>query len=560
MGLFANYDVEDIIAEGEMATVYKCLQSSDKHPVAVKLLSQQFVAKHPEIVDYFDIVSATIARMNHPNIVHVIDSGVAGGLPFFVMEFVDGVSLNVAMERGALDFNKKLDVVVQICKALAYAHKNGVIHYAFKPANVLLDREGNVQVTDFGIAQIVKAKPSVKNTIMSAPEYMSPEQKSAQGDLTRTTDIYALGVIMYEMFTGQLPGEPLTFPSYHDSSIPAYLDEVITTCLKIDPNKRYPSAQLVQDKLLDEMYGAHVEEPKKSEVLKGIGDLKTRFAVLDVIKESRFGSVYLCENTVNHNRLIIKKVKGTDQGYKECTALGNLQHPNVVNIYSTSKEGDVFFIVMEYLPGGSLSDRLVNAWDWKTAVKVTRDICMGLAFLHKNQLVHGNVRPSNILFTNKGEAKITDCCLDEHYQNEETETNWYVYPNEPKNFLADEYSAGAILFEMLTGTLPQWKKGSLVANEQFGSLPVDLQNIVQRMIAQVPKDRFGSLTEVVNRLEAMLNVDTRKGVKKQKQKMSGTMKFLLFLLSLSAISAIAYYYIDANPSVIDPLKNWMNIN
>lgn len=560
MTLFANYDIEDIIAEGGTATIYKCVESSFKRPVAVKVLSQQLVSKYPEIIARFEKESSTLARLNHPNIIHVIDHGNVGGLPYVVMEYVDGMSLSSAIQRGVLDFRKKLDIVIQVCKALAYAHRNGVIHRDIKPANVLLDAESNVHVANLGVAQLIDEHPEEHGPDADATVYQAPEQRSGRRELTAATDIYALGVMMYEMFTGRLPDEPPAFPSYYDPAIPAYLDEVITTCLNPDPGKRYTSAGQVKDKLLEASYGAHLDDVKKKAVLEEIGDIKTRFVLLDVIKDKPFSAVYLCENTVNNNILVIKKVGDTMQGFKESTMLANLRHPNVADIFGTSKEKDMFIIVMEYFAGGSLKDRLVKPWQWQAAVKTARDYCMGLAFLHKNKMVHGNLRPSNILFTGGGEAKISDCCLDEHYQDDDSVSNWYVYPNESRNELSDIYAAGAILFEMVTGTVPSWQRGQLLVNEHFQLLPADLQEVIRRMLMQVPKDRYRSITEVIPLFDDLLEPDKRKPAKKQGRKRSAMPILVVLLLLLAAIAALALLFPDMVASGIRSWKAWLGLN
>ncbi len=558
MGLFSNYDIEDIIAEGDMATVYKCVQSSTKRPVAVKVLSQQLMNRHPDIARVVENESFVLARLSHPGIVRIFDRGITGGLPYFVMEYVDAIPLNTALETNALDLGKKLDVAMQICKAVSYAHRNGVIHRHLNPANVLIDKQGHVHVTDFGIAQLINLHPDEQG-MKGAADYLSPEQKSGKGELTAATDTYSLGVIMYEMFTGQLPGEPLAFPSYHDATIPAYLDEIITTCLNPTPALRYASAGKVKEKLLDSMWGAHLPASKKKEVLQGMGDINTRFVMLDVIKETSFSAVYLCENTVNHNRVVIKKVSGTKEGYKESTMLGNLRHPDVVNVFGTSMEDDAFNIVMEYLPGGSLGDRLVNPWPWEKAVSTVREICRGMVFIHANNLVHGNLRPSNILFTKTGQAKVADCSFNEHYGGESTETNWYAYPNQPKSKPGDIYAMGAILLEMVCGLVPTWKKSELVVNERFYSLPSELQNVIKRMLAVVPKDRYGSFEEVIRELDGLTNIDNRKNIEKQKQNFNGTRRFLLFLLLLSSLAALAFYFSEATSDIVETLKGLVGI-
>jgi len=554
MALFSDYDIEEVIAQGNLATVYKCVRASEKQPFAVKVLSQELVTKHPEIIASFSGSPLAIERMRHPNIVPVIDRGIAGGLPYFVMEYVDGVSLATALEKRALDFAAKLNVALQMCKALSYAHLNGVIHRDIKPANVLIDKQGHVKVSDFGFAQMIALHPGEADLISGSPEYMSPEQRTGNQKLSAASDIYSLGVVIYKMFAGQLPGEPLAFPSYYDASVPAYVDEIVSKCLTREPAQRYPSAEAIKDKLLESAWGAHLPKSKKNEVLQGIGDIKTRFAVLDILKETDFGAVFLCENTVNHNRIIIKRIRGNTEGYKESTALGNLQHPNLVSIYSTSREDNAFSIVMEHLPGGSLNDRLVNPWEWKRAVTVIREVCQGLAFLHKNQLIHGNLRPSNILFTARGEVKITGCGLDEHYRGDEKSRNWYVYASEARTAASDMYSVGAILLEMVTGAVPNWHRGELVVNPQFNTLPTDVKNVLYRMLAQVPKDRYRSFDEVVPLLNGLLADDKPKRRNAPKPATSGTSKLLLVLLALVAIAALAFYFPEVSRSIVGTMK------
>jgi serine/threonine-protein kinase len=556
MGLFTNYDIEEIIAEGDMATVYKCIQSSTRRPVAVKVLSQQLMNQHPGIAKDFEKQSLALMRLSHPGIVRIIDRGMAGGLPYFVMEYVDATPLSAALETNALDLGKKLDVAMQVCKAMSYAHRNGVIHRHLKPANVLIDKQGVVHVTDFGIAQLINIH-SDEQAMMGAADYMSPEQKLGKGELTAATDTYSLGVIMYEMFTGQLPGEPLAFPSYHDVAIPAYLDEIITTCLKPIPGVRYVDAGKVKEKLLDSMWGAHLPAAKKKKVLQGMGDINTRFVMLDVIKETNFSAVYLCENTVNHNRVVIKKVSGTKEGYKESTMLSNLRHPDALNIFGTSTEDDAFNVVMEYLAGGSLSDRLVNPWPWQKAVSTIREICQGMVFIHANNLVHGNLRPSNILFTKNGQAKVADCSFHEHYGGDSTETNWYGYPNQPKSKPGDIYAVGAILLEMVCGLVPTWKKSELVVNERFHSLPGNLQIIIKRMVAIVPRDRYGNFEDVIRELNGLTSGESSKKTKAINK--SPFRLYLLLLLLLAVLAALASQFPEITSEIYSAITGALGI-
>lgn len=555
MGLFSNYDIEEIISEGDAATVYRCVHSSQARTVAVKVLSPQLISRYPEIRSNFEKFSHVVAKLVHANIVRVSEQGIVGELPYFVMDYVDGESLHDVMKKRTLNFAQKLDIVLQVSKALTYAHKNGIIHRNLKPANVLIDSAGKIKITDFGIAQLIEGRSGKKNLPSEPLDYLAPEQKSGQVDISSASDCYSFGVLMYELFTGHLPGNPLALPSYHDSSIPAYLDEVITTCLNPDPANRYATAEGIREKLLESMWGAHIPEAITKRILQGMGDINTRFVLLDVVQENRYGGVYLCDNSVNHSKLIIKKIVGTREGYKECTILSNLQHPNVANIYGTSTDEGVFIVLMEYLAGGNLNDRLVNPWEWKKAVNVIKQICQGMFFIHENNMVHGNLRPTNILFSRRGEAKVADCSLNEHYQDKGTGTNLYVYPNESKSKLGDIYSVGVIFFEMVAGTVPVWKHNELVVNPLFRSLPDDLQLVITRMLAIVAKDRYRDFKEVIETLDGLGGTVRSKPAKKKTQGKSALLKLLLVLLVVAAVVALAMTFREFSSGMIESAKD-----
>jgi len=149
-----DYVLTGKIGQGGIAEIFRACQESLGRDVAIKILFPKF-CNDPEILRRFERESVVIARLNHPNIVHVIDKGKAGNRYYFVMEYVDGTSLREVIDSPNIPLRTKLDMIAQMCKALDYAHKNGVIHRDIKPANILIDRQGNPRVADFGIAQIV---------------------------------------------------------------------------------------------------------------------------------------------------------------------------------------------------------------------------------------------------------------------------------------------------------------------------------------------------------------------------------------------------------------------
>ncbi|MBI3527501.1 MAG: protein kinase [Betaproteobacteria bacterium] len=504
MAQFGDYELVEKIGEGGMAMVYKGVQGSLGRPVAIKVLSRT-LTDDPEVVESFNRESLIIARLNHPNIIHVIDRGIADAVPYFVMEFVEGTHLGRVIAEGRYDFHQKVDVIIQMCKALAYAHKNGVIHLDIKPANILIDTEGNVMVADFGIAHLFGGggEEAQSTPVMGTPSYMSPEQKLGTASVTRASDIYSLGVVMYELFTGKKPVVGV-LPSAIDAQIPRRLDEIIVHCLRTNPADRFAGADAVKDALLALLQGSHIRQEQKEHAVEGFKNLADKFGLLDVIQESRFGADYLFENRATRQLLVIKKIFNAKSGVSEARLLANLKHPHVADVYGTSTNGRVSIIVMEYLAGGCLKDRLANVPPWQESLLTVREICDGLSFLHKNRMIHGNLRPANILMSEDGHAKLSGIGLEEHYLDDESQANWYSLPDEPKSVGSDIFSAGMIFSEMLTGSIPIEKKGHLIQNDSFRSLPMELRRMIAKMLAPDLADRYGNSDEILAVIDDLL--------------------------------------------------------
>ncbi len=504
-----GYRVISNIGEGGMATVYKGLQVSLNRPVAIKILKQKLVDR-PIVLERFNRESLIIARLNNPHIIHIIDRGVTKeGMPFFVMEYIEGIDLDTAIKEDELYFNRKVDIVIQICKALSYAHKNGVIHRDIKPSNVLIDGEKNIQVLDFGIAQFygdedMKSKHTQVGSIMGTPEYMSPEQKTSADHVTALSDLYSLGALMYELFTGTKPVGLFQPPSKINRDIPSPLQDIIMSCLESDPAKRPASADDMKDNLLKLLRGAHLKTGQKNRANKGISSIEEKFALLDVIKEENHGSVYLYQDRSNKKLMVIKKRPHNSSGYKEAKLLTTLKHKNIANILGASKNANAFISVMEYLSGGSLKDRLARPYELNEFLTLSRQICEGLSFAHRNRIIHGDLRPSNILFTEKGTPKITDFGLDEHYVPPAGQVNWYNPGLEPKSVDADILAAGAIFYQMLTGSVPEWEEDSVTLPPSFDDYPIELQAMLIRMLARDRIRRSDSFDAIIKEIDGIM--------------------------------------------------------
>jgi serine/threonine-protein kinase len=518
-----GYEIIEKLGQGGMGTVYTGRQVSLDRPVAIKVLSEK-MADIDEALERFKRESLIIARLNHPNIIHVIDRGITPeGRPYFVMQYVEGTNLAQAMRDGGLDTNRKLDVIIQVCKALSYAHKNRVIHRDIKPPNVLIDNEGNALVLDFGIAKFLGdwGYQTRAEMVMGTMEYMSPEQQIDTSQVTAASDLYSLGAVMYELFTGVKPSQPFKRPSQIDTSIAQPLEEVILGCLEPDPKDRLASADEIKERLLKLLQGAHLPSDQKERASHILAKVEDKFSLLDVIKEDRYGAVYLYEDKVDHRLLVIKKQSNSGAGLSEARLLTTLKHKNIVNILGVSGNERLFIIVMEYVSGGTLKDRLIRPFSPRGALRTAREICEGLSFACKNRILHGNLRPSNILLSESGDVRITDFGLNEHYATEQGDGNWYNVDGEPRSTRGDIFAVGMIFYQMLTGSPAVWEEAKIVPHVNFNRLPVRLQEIVTQMLVRKQGAQYGSFDEVIADIDGLLALYQKKSRRRAAAATSG---------------------------------------
>ena len=247
--LFPQLEVLEFIGKGGMGAVYKARQPALDRLVALKILPPT-AAEDPGFAERFNREARALARLNHPNIVTVHDFGQAGTLHYLVMEFVDGGNLRQVERAGRLTPEQALAIVPQICEALQFAHNEGIVHRDIKPENILLDRKGRVKITDFGIAKIlglaVEAAPLTgARDVVGTPHYMAPEQIEKPRTVDHRADIYSLGVVFYEMLTGELPLGKFAPPS-RKVQVDVRLDEVVLHALEKEPDLRYQQVSQVK--------------------------------------------------------------------------------------------------------------------------------------------------------------------------------------------------------------------------------------------------------------------------------------------------------------------------
>ena len=243
-----TYRVEWLIGRGGMGAVYKGVQTRLQRPVAIKIMRRDQGRDHG-FEQRFHREALAMAKLNHPNIVSVIDYGEAGpDYLYIVMELVDGADLMDVIRTGRMTQEMALTLLPQICDALQFAHDHGIVHRDIKPSNVMLTRDGRIKMADFGLAKRYDVESSFhtqSGTGMGTPDYAAPEQFIANAPIDHRADIYALGVMIYQMLTGQLPRGAWKPPSQH-SACDAHWDNIVSHAMQQDPKDRYQAASEVK--------------------------------------------------------------------------------------------------------------------------------------------------------------------------------------------------------------------------------------------------------------------------------------------------------------------------
>jgi eukaryotic-like serine/threonine-protein kinase len=250
-----RYEIEELVGHGGMSSVYKAKDSLLERHVALKILHEQYSADE-EFVERFKREARSVAQLQHPNIVTVIDRGEEEGRQFIVFEFIDGENLKELVVRtGRLDVRDALAIVVEVARGLAFAHEQGLVHRDVKPQNILLNGDGRAKVTDFGIARSLDVDGMTQTgTVLGTSNYIAPEQASGQ-PVDAQSDVYALGVVLYELLAGDVPFPGETFvavamkhmhepaPNLLDvrGDVPLRVAAAVDRALEKDPEQRFPT-------------------------------------------------------------------------------------------------------------------------------------------------------------------------------------------------------------------------------------------------------------------------------------------------------------------------------
>jgi serine/threonine protein kinase/tetratricopeptide (TPR) repeat protein/TolB-like protein len=564
--LGGRYQIMKRLGEGGMGAVYKARDHELDRLVALKVIRPE-LAGHPDILRRFKQELILARQVTHKNVVRIFDLGSADGRKFITMDFIPGRDLkSILVERGKLPPAEVVPIFEQICRGLEAAHVEGVVHRDLKPQNVMVDDTGRVWLMDFGLARSMEQAGMTRTgVLMGTPDYMSPEQARAE-KVDARSDLFSLGIIVYEMLIGRLPFEADTLMAKLlqrvqqaakpvteiDPGIPASLGAVVSKCLERDVTKRYQTVREILDDLLGDTKtsgsssssGASSSAsgassgPSISLAELGPGSqFGPRYRIEGEIGEGGMGKVYKAYDIDLDRTVALKLIRpelardsNSLQRFKQELLLASrISHRNILRIHDLGDVGGVKFISMAYIQGMDLHELIAKMGKLQTerVVNIAKQLAGALEAAHAEGVAHRDLKPRNVLIDVDDHVYISDFGLAKSLDSENTAmtragevlgTPRYMSPEQAESKAADHrsdlYSLGVILYEMATGEVPFTGESSLQVMFQHVQQPPKnprllnpetpeyLADIILKCLEKDPELRYQSAAELLRDLES----------------------------------------------------------
>jgi len=555
---FGPYTVAEQIGEGATSRVYRASDPQGR-ALALKVLKRSL---DPGYRERFRREGAVTANLEHPGIVRVLAGGEVDGETFVAYELVPGATdLRTQLRRATL--RERVRLLLGAAAAVGHAHAAGIVHRDLKPANLLVDESGQVRVADFGLALVEGLdRLTADGEVVGTPSYMAPEQTQPGGaDAGPPTDVWALGVILYEALTGSRPFPATRWLELRDQiqraqprpprelhpELPPALERVCLRALAADPSERYPDAQALATELAEAFERADLPEGAAAPVMPArrpgsgstvfplgrVGD----FEMLEVLGRGGMGVVYRARDLSLGREVALKFIldargntRRLERFRREGEVTASLNHPAILRVHGVGVLEGIPYLKYELVPAARTLTEACRTLSPRERLALLRDAARGLGHAHTRGIVHRDVKPDNVLVDPRGRVLVADFGLAAAQGMERLTrtgamvgTPHYMAPElvsghrERVGPGTDVWALGVLLFELLTGQLPFAGANLVQLSVAITSQPIPspraidpevdrgLEAIFAKALARQPAERYPHADAFADDLDAWLD-------------------------------------------------------
>ncbi|TEU17947.1 MAG: serine/threonine-protein kinase [Anaerolineales bacterium] len=539
-----TYRILEELGRGTVSTAYLARDTAHERRVALKVIHPD-LSRESQFTSRFAREGKLLAKLDSPHMVRVLDFGTDEGLDYIVMEYVEGRALSTVLEQvGTFGVKRALGIIRQVVQGLEDAHDRGVVHRDIRPSNVMVAADGVVSVMDFGLAAGTDLNRLSASGVVGTPHYLAPEWVAEGREADIRADIYSLGVTLFEMLTGQRPyeadsaadivkkhlQEPVPSARQLNQEIPAEVDDLVRKCLAKEPRNRFQTpTELLR--AIDEALEEEESGPGLERLLTGrtLGQCR----LLEQLGSGGMATVYKAYQPSLDRYVAVKVLPPflastpdfITRFRREARAIARLNHPNILPVYDSGQEGELSYIVMRYVEGGTLQETLGKPLPLDRVVEMITQVGGALDYAHREGIIHRDVKPSNVLMDKRewallsdfGLAKVVETSVQLTKTGAGLGTPAYIAPElgkgEPVDERSDIYSLGIVLYEMLTGRVPfEAETPMAVVMEHISTplpmprsinpdIPEPVEQVVLKALAKDPADRFQRMREMVAALQ-----------------------------------------------------------
>jgi serine/threonine protein kinase len=536
--VFERYLISNQIHENDLIVVYSGEDRQTNQAIRITVVKNEMIPAK-DFLARFEPLAKTIAHINSSQIIKALEFGEADGQAVIVWEGVDGRSLADRLADGnGFPLDLSLDLAMQLGSYLDAIHNQKIMQGVFDPEDILLSDENTVRVMNLGVWGAINLGEALFSAKAKATPYHAPELTRGEHETIRA-DFYSLGALLYKVLTGKDPtADPL--PSRVRADIPSDWDELITKCMNPDPAKRVQSAAEFINRL-DEMRRA--TKMGKGNSVMGmedslIGHTLGAYRLVDRLGQGGMATVYKAYEAALDRYVAIKVLPqffANDPMFaqrfrREAKAVAQLNHPNIVPIYTYGEENGITYIAMQFIEGGTLKHESDQVYRSEDALRLLLPIARALGYAHKRGIIHRDIKPSNVLLSEDGWPVLTDFGLAQMAQasTKLTEsgvgmgTPTYMSPEQGQGDKVDHrtdiYSFGIMLYELVTGEAPFHADTPMAVvikhltapmpmpHEINPNIPEEVETLILKATAKNPDDRFQTAEEMALAMEHALNL------------------------------------------------------